>query len=284
MRRMNPDAEENLGLIAGKGVYPLLLAESAKRRGLKRLVAIAFRGETERRLERLADETTWLYIGQFGRMMEALRASGVKRCVMAGQITPTHLFRVRPDAAMIALLKRLKIRNAETIFGAVGEKLREIGIELLPASAFMEDHMPGAGLLTARAPTPVEENDIALGLRVANATSGLDIGQTVVIKEGTVLAVEAFEGTDAAIRRAGKLGGPGAVVVKIAKRGHDMRFDIPVVGMHTLRQLRRARAATLAVEADRCILLERDRLVAEANRRGIAIVAVANAAGEGNAE
>jgi len=281
---MNPDAEENLGLIAGKGVYPLLLAESAKRRGLKRLVAIAFRGETERRLERLADETTWLYIGQFGRMMEALRASGVKRCVMAGQITPTHLFRVRPDAAMIALLKRLKIRNAETIFGAVGEKLREIGIELLPASAFMEDHMPGAGLLTARAPTPVEENDIALGLRVANATSGLDIGQTVVIKEGTVLAVEAFEGTDAAIRRAGKLGGPGAVVVKIAKRGHDMRFDIPVVGMHTLRQLRRARAATLAVEADRCILLERDRLVAEANRRGIAIVAVANAAGEGNAE
>lgn len=271
---MNSD-EPSLAILAGKGVYPLELARSARAQGVRRIVVIAFKGETDRDIQRLADEVIWLHVGQLRALLDALRATRVRRAVMVGQITPTLLFRVRPDRDMINLLGRLKERNAETIFGAVGEELRAIGIELMPASRYMEAAMPKPGLIGSRPPTADEEADIQFGLRVAKAVSGLDIGQTVVVKRGTVLAVEAFEGTDATIRRAGELGGPGAVVVKVAKRGHDMRFDIPVVGMHTFKTLRRARAAALAVEAGRTILLERDRLSREADRLGIAFVAVA---------
>jgi DUF1009 family protein len=265
---------ETLGLIAGRGVYPLLLAESAKKQGVRRLVAVAFRGETERALERLADEVHWLNVGQLTALLETFRDSGVTQAVMAGQITPTHLYRVRPDARALALLARLKIRNAETIFSAVADELKTVGVELLPASLFMESAMPPAGRLGRRAPTPEEEGDIRLGCRAAKATSGLDIGQTVVVKQGTILAVEAFEGTDETILRAGRLGGKGAVVVKAAKRGHDMRFDIPVLGLQTLKVLRKIGAAVLAVEAGRTILLERERMITEADRLGLAFLAV----------
>ncbi|MCO6401015.1 MAG: UDP-2,3-diacylglucosamine diphosphatase LpxI [Verrucomicrobia bacterium] len=264
----------SLGMIAGKGVYPLEFARSARAGGVKRLFAVAFKGETERSLEKLVDEVRWLYVGQLEAMLDALRASGVSRAVMVGQITPTHLFRVRPDRAMLALLSRLKHRNAETIFTAVSEELKKVGVDLAPASLFMGSAMPNAGPLSARAPDADEAADIELGLAVAKATSGLDIGQTVIVKRGTVLAVEAFEGTDAAILRAGQVGGKGGVVVKVAKRGHDMRFDIPVVGMHTFKVLKKAGISTLAVEAGRTILLERERLKAEANRLGIAFLAV----------
>jgi DUF1009 family protein len=272
---MSNSPEAALGIIAGRGAYPIELARAARAAGTARIFAVAFRGETDRAIERVADEVRWLYVGQLAAMLEALRASGVKRAVMAGQITPTHLFRVRPDRAMLNLLGRLKERNAETIFGAVADELRAVGIELAPASLYMEAAMPKPGLIGARAPTEEERADIELGLRVAKATSGLDIGQTVVVKRGTVLAVEAFEGTDATIRRAGELGGPGAVVVKVAKRGHDMRFDIPVIGLHTFKMLKRAGISALAVEAGRTILLDRERLAAEANRLGIAFIAVA---------
>jgi DUF1009 family protein len=272
---MSNPSDTALGLIAGKGVYPLELARAARAQGISHIFAVAFRGETDRAIERLADEVRWLYVGQLAAMIEALRAGGVKRAVMAGQITPTHLFRVRPDRAMLNLLGRLKVRNAETIFGAVADELRAAGIELAPASLYMEAAMPKPGPIGARPPTTEEREDIELGLRVAKATSGLDIGQTVVVKRGTILAVEAFEGTDAAIRRAGDLGGPGAVVVKVAKRGHDMRFDIPVIGLHTFKTLKRAGVSALAVEAGRTILLERERLAKEADRLRIAFLAVA---------
>ena len=154
------------------------------------------------------------------------------------------------------------------------ESLSGVGIEFRPASLFMESAMPEPGTLTTREPDQREWLDVELGLKVAKTTSGLEIGQTVVIKEGTILAVEAFEGTDAAIQRAGKLGGPGGVVVKVAKSGHDMRFDIPVIGMRTLESLRKAGISTLALEARRTILLEREAILAEAARRGLAIVAV----------
>lgn len=271
---MSAVVPEKLGLIAGKGVYPIEFARAARAQGVQRLFAVAFKGETERSIEKLVDELRWLYVGQLQAMLDAFRESGVTTAVMVGQITPTHLYRVRPDRAMLNLLGSLKQRNAETIFGAVGTEMRKIGIELAPASLFMESAMPAPGLLAARAPNEEEAADIELGLQVAKATSGLDIGQTVVVKRGTVLAVEAFEGTDEAILRAGKLGGAGGVVVKVAKRGHDMRFDIPVVGMHTFKVLKKAGISTLAVEAGRTILLERERLVAEANRLGIAFTSV----------
>lgn len=271
---MAPELPTAIAVIAGQGVYPRLLAESARAQGVTRLVAIAFRGETDASIRRVVDDVRWLTLGQLGKMLEALKDSGVHHAVMAGQITPTSLFRVRPDRAMFELLSGLRVRNAETIFGAVGDALRTIGIGLMPASTFMELHMAAPGLLTHRAPTDQERADIALGLRVARTTSGLDIGQTVVIKEGTILAVEAFEGTDATIKRAGKLGGRGSVIVKLAKDGHDMRFDIPVIGERTMAGLRKVKAGALAVEAGRAILLERQKVVAMANAIGLAFVAL----------
>ena len=267
-----------LGLIAGKGAYPLLLAQSARQQGVQRIVAVAFRRETSREIARYVDELHWVYLGQLQPLLDRLRASGVRQAVMAGQITPTHLFNVRFDKALLALLSRLRERNAHSIFGAFGDELKALGIELLPAHLFMEAAMPAAGPIGGRAPTDAEWQDIQLGLQVAKVTSGIEIGQTVVVKRGTILAVEAFEGTDEAIARAGRLGGPGAVVVKVAKQGHDMRFDIPVIGARTLRSLRKARAAVLAVEAGRTILLEREALAAEADRMGLSMVAVESGA------
>ena len=271
---MQDTVPASLGLIAGKGAYPLLLAESAKQHGVERLVAVAFKKETDPRIDALVDELHWLNLGHLSRLLDVFSASCVKHVVMAGQITPTRLFHVRMDTVMLELLKQLKHRNAETIFGALADRLRNIGIELLPASSFMAKHIPAAGLLSAREPTSMELSDIAIGIETARVTSGLDIGQTVVIKEGTILSVEAFEGTDAAIRRAGKLGGAGSVIVKIAKKGHDMRFDIPVIGERTMATLRKAKAGVLAIESGRCILLERERLIEKANTIGLSLIAV----------
>ncbi len=264
---------EKLGLIAGRGAYPLLLADSAKKQGVRHLFAIAFRGETARGIGRLADSVVWLRVGQLQAMLDAIRDSAVPGVVMAGQIAPRNLFSVRPDARMFGLLRRLDRWNAHTIFGAIGDELRAIGVELLPASSFMEAAMPAPGTIGGREPTEGELADIRFGIEVARSVSALEIGQTVVVKQGVVLAVEAFEGTDETLLRAGRLGGPGAVAVKVAKRGHDMRFDIPVVGERTFRMLRRIRAGALAVEAGRTILLEREKLVKTAGRIGLAFVA-----------
>ena len=271
---MTEKTPESLSIIAGRGNYPRVLAESARKQGVKRIAAVAFKKETDSVIEKVADEVTWVHIGQLQAMLDALAAFRIPRVVMAGQIKPTHLFNIRPDKRMFDLLARLKERNAETIFGAVGEELKTIGVELMQASLFMESTMPAPGQIGHIPPTPAQWDDIRLGLRVAKATSGLDIGQTVVIKEGTVLAVEAFEGTDATILRAGELGGPGSVIVKVAKRGHDMRFDIPVIGDRTFESMKKSGAMVLAVEASRSILLDREALVKMADQRGIAFLAV----------
>lgn len=271
---MSSTIPEHLVLIAGRGAYPLELAVSAKYQGVRRLSVVAFKKESDAGLNRLADDIAWIHLGQYGAMLQALAASGARYAVMAGQITPTHLFTVRMDKALLELLARLPVRNADTIFSAVGADLRKLGIELLPASRFMEKSMPAPGLLSRRAPTPEENQDIALGLKIAKATSSLEIGQTVVVKRGTILAVEAFEGTDACIARAGELSGPGAVIVKVAREGHDMRFDIPVIGPRTLKGLKQIQAAVLAIEAGRAILLEREKTIEAANAMNLAWVAL----------
>lgn len=271
-----PDITE-LAILAGKGDYPLLLARSARRQGIKRIVAIAFRHETQRSIARHVDEVRWVYLGQLQALLDAFRATGIRHAVMAGQITPTHLFSLRLDRAALSMLARLRERNAHTIFGAFCDELKGIGLQLLPACLFMEDAMPPVGLIASRPASAEETSDIQLGIRVAKMTSGIEIGQTVVVKRGTILAVEAFEGTDDAIRRAARLGGPGIVVVKVAKRGHDMRFDIPVIGTRTLKTLRKARAGVLAVEAGRTILLEREELIRQADRMNLCFTAVATA-------
>ncbi len=271
---MKTDTPESLTVIAGKGAYPVLLAQSARAQGVGKICVVAFRGETDRSIERVVDGTTWVTLGRLGEVLGALDQTECQYVVMAGQITPTSLFHVRMDGEMLQLLKGLHERNAETIFGAVSDRIAELGMEVLPAHRFMESHMPEAGVLTSRAPTEREQADAELGLAVARATSGLDIGQTVVIKEGTILAVEAFEGTDATILRAGELGGEGAVVVKVAKDEHDMRFDIPVIGMRTMKTLKKARISALAVQAGRVILLEREKVIARADELNIAVVAL----------
>lgn len=271
---------DTLGVIAGLGSYPWQLARSAHAQGVKRVVAFAFKGETERVIAKHADEVVWMHLGSLQALLDAVQAKGVTKLVMAGQIKPTRLFNLRLDAKALAVLRTLKVRNAHTIFGAIGDELRAIGAELLPAYCFMETEMPAAGTLGRRAPDEREAADIRLGAKVAKITSGLEIGQTVVVKEGTVLAVEGFEGTDETILRAGRLGGPGAVVVKVAKLGHDMRFDIPIVGLRTFKMLKKAKISCLAVEAKRTILLEREKLAAEADRLGIAFAAFDAAATE----
>ncbi len=263
-----------LGLIAGRGTYPLELAAGARRQGVGRIVAVAFCGETERAIARLADAVTWLKVGQLQAMLDALQAAGVTQAVMAGQLAPSNVFRLRPDRRALALLARLPVRNAHTLFGAVADDLRAAGVELLPAYRFMEGAMPAAGVLTRRGPTDREQADMALGRRAAAATSAMEIGQTVVVKDGVILAVEAFEGTDATLLRAGRLGGPGAVAVKLARRGHDLRFDIPVIGPRTIAVLRKIRAGALALEAGRAILLEREAVMRAADAAGLAVVAV----------
>ncbi len=271
---LRTDLPQELVVIAGKGVYPLELAAAARRQQVRRLAVMAFKGETERSIARWADDVVWLRLGMLDALLQAVQQTGIRTAVMVGQITPTHIFNVRLDRAMLDLLAALPVKNAETVFGAVADRLKAIGVELLPASVFMEDAMPEPGVLGRRGPTAREEQDIALGLRVAKITSGLDIGQTVVVKDGIIIAVEAFEGTDATILRAGQLAGPGVAVVKVAKRGHDMRFSFPVIGMHTMKTLKKARASVLALEARRTILLEREKVLAEADRLGIALTAV----------
>ena len=261
---------ETLGIIAGLGTYPWQLARSARAQGVRRLVAFAFRGETERVIAKYVDDVVWLRLGQLGALLDAVQERGVRHLVMAGQIKPTRLFNLRLDRRALAILKTLDKRNAHTIFGAVTRELQAIGAQLLPAYRFMETEMPPDAVMSRRAPDEREWADIRLGAVVAKMTSGLEIGQTVVVKEGTILAVEGFEGTDETILRAGKLGGPGAVVVKVAKRGHDMRFDIPIIGMQTFKILRKSKISCLAVEAGRTILLEREKLTAEADRQHIA--------------
>ena len=262
---------KELGLIAGRGMYPIILAQSARAQGVRRIEVIAFKGETSRSMEAHADAVHWMRVGQLDVLLQRVRASGIPQYVMAGQIAPRNLFHARLDARMLALLRSLPAWNAHTIFGAVGDELRGAGAELLPAGMFMQSAMPEAGVLTSRRPTPDEEKDIALGMQIADWSSRFEVGQTVVIKSGVVLAVEAFEGTDKAIRRAGLLGGRGHVVVKRAKSGHDMRFDIPVIGLKTLKTLKRAGTAVLALEAGRAIILEKEKVIRQADRQGLAI-------------
>jgi len=265
---------KTLAVIAGKGAYPLLLAGSARDQGVEDILVVAFRGETDRAVAEKADRVLWFRPGRMGEAFEALREAGVHHAVMAGQITPAHLFHTRLDAFTLELLKQLRNRNAQTIFGAMAERLAEVEVHLLPACRFMESHLASPGLLSSREPSKGETRDIELALRAARVASELDIGQTVAVKEGTILAVEAFEGTDRAIRRAARLGGKGIVVVKAAKPDHDMRFDIPVIGTRTIRLLEKLGAAALAVEAGRCILLEKEKIVDLADRADLALIAV----------
>jgi DUF1009 family protein len=262
-----------LGIIAGNGVYPRLLADAARRAGVKRIVACAFTDETEERLAGMVDEIQWMRVGQLAKMISFFRNAGVHDAIMSGQIAPKNLFDLRPDWKMLLLLTRLKRRNAESIFAAIGDELARADVTLLPATSFLEDCLAAVGLIAGRKLTRREDEDVAFGFEIAREVSRLDIGQTVIVKNGTVLAVEGFEGTNEAIKRGGKLGRKHATMVKVAKPTQDMRFDVPVIGVATIEVATEARLRVIAVEAGRTLLLEKEKVIEAADRSQISIVA-----------
>ena len=264
-------AIDSLFLIAGSGDYPRLVIESARSAGVRRVALAAFEGETAPEVEPLADEVFRMKVGQRGKLLAAAKKSGAPHALMAGQIAPGNLFNLRPDLRALVLLARLKERNAETLFGAVASELASAGVELLPATAFLEDHIAGKGHLAGPHLKPRHTADLEFGFRIAKESSRLEIGQTVIVKNGTVLAVEAFEGTNEAIRRGGKLGRGGACMVKVSKPGQDMRFDVPVVGTKTLETAAEAQIRAIGVEAGATLLLDRAKVAQAADALAITI-------------
>ena len=261
-------------VVAGAGSYPRLVIEGAKRAGVSRVDVMSVRGSTDAATVRAADGEHRVALGTLDEAVRWAGAQGYDGLVMAGQINPLSLFRCRFSDEVKAWLGELPAKNAHTIFRKLIEKFESFGSKVLPASLYMDGHLPGAGPVGSRGCSESEASDVRCGIAVAHDVGVHDVGQTVVVKSGMVLAVEAFEGTNAAIRRGGKLGGKGSVVFKAAREGHDMRFDIPVVGLKTLKTMRRAGATALGFQAGRLILLDREAVVEFADRHGIAIVGV----------
>jgi hypothetical protein len=262
-----------LGIIAGNGVYPRLLAHAARKAGVKKIIAAAFTGETDPVLAQHVDLIEWMRVGQLNRLLKFFNEHKVHHVIMAGQIAPKNLFDLRPDLKALLLLGKLKQRNAESIFAAIADELARIDVDLLPATAFLEECLASSGLIAGAKLSQREEEDVDLGRKVAKEIARLDIGQTVIVKNGTIVAVEAFEGTNEAIKRGGALAREGAVMVKVAKPNQDMRFDVPVIGVETVRVAAEAKLRVIAVEAGKTLLLDRDTIVDLADRSKISIVA-----------
>ena len=293
-----------LGLIAGNGRFPFLLLDAARAQGLSVVVA-AIREETDPEIDRRAAADAgitvhWLSLGELSRLIDTFQKEGVSKAVMAGQVKHKQIFSsIRPDWRLAKLLLNLRTRNTDMLLGAVAKVLGDEGIELISSTQFLEPLLAQEGVLTARAPSDEERKDIEYGLGVARAVAGFDIGQTVVVAAQACVAVEAMEGTDATIERAGDLmrsleddastldhpgdkdPSPGTptlarqlTVVKVAKPNQDMRFDVPVIGMRTIATMVRAGATCLSVEAGRTLLFDREALLSRANQEGIAIVAM----------
>jgi len=270
------EISDTLGIIAGNRSLPLLFAKQARDLGVKRLVAVAFEGETDPELAKLVDDIIWLKVGQLAKMVSAFTARGVKQCVMVGQIAPKNLFDLRPDLRAMALLLKLKERNARTIFGAIADALKKDGVELVEATPWLKPLMPGNGFHLGPKLSDEQRSDTRFGYDIAKEVSRLDIGQTVVVKNGAVLAVEGFEGTDKCLARGGELAGKdgGAVAVKVAREKHDMRFDIPCIGAKTVDICASSGVSVLALEAGKTLLLEEDEVKKLASKHSIALTTV----------
>lgn len=267
-----PASIGTLGLIAGKGLYPRLVLDQARKHAPIRIVLAAFEDETDPALTAAADVHRWLRVGQLGALLAFFKDQGVTHALMAGQITPKRLFDLRPDFKALLLLARLKKRNAETLFGAVADALAAESIELLPATTFLDDYLAPAGHFAGPTPSKQARFDLAFGWPIAKQISALDIGQTIVVKKGTVLAVEAYEGTNDTLRRGGSLGSGHATAIKVAKPRQDMRFDVPVIGPDTLRIAAQHGISTLIVEAQKTLLLDEGKLQQIAREHGITLL------------
>jgi DUF1009 family protein len=263
-----------LGLIAGNGKFPLIFAAEARREGYE-VVAVAHRGETPQEIENLVEKVTWIQVGQLGKLIETFKKAGVTQAAMAGGIRKVKLFsNFRPDLRGVRFLAGLKSREDDALLRGVADELAKEGITVLESTLCLPHIVAKEGVLTQQAPSPAQWEDIHYGFRLAKEIGRLGIGQTVVVKGGVVVAVEAVEGTDAAIARGGSLAGSGCVVVKVSKPRQDLRFDVPAAGVETIRSIRAVRGAALALEAEKTILLERDEMLREASRCGVIIAAL----------
>jgi DUF1009 family protein len=267
---------DTLGIIAGNRSLPILLAKQARAMGVKKLVAVGFENETSPDLASLVDEMIWLRVGQLSKMISAFSDRGVNQCVMVGQIAPKNLFDLRPDLRAVGMLLRLKEKNAHTIFGAIADEMQKDGVQLIEATPWLQPLMPESGFLLGPKLSDVQKEDVAFGFRIAKEISRLEIGQSVVVMEGTVLAVEGFEGTDECLKRGGALAGKngGAVAVKVAKEKHDLRFDIPCFGARTLEVCRDANVSVLAIEPGKTLLLEREAVEELARKHKISVTTI----------
>jgi UDP-2,3-diacylglucosamine hydrolase len=262
---------ENIGLIAGKGQFPRLFAQAARDHGA-RVIAVAHRHETDPALADLVDEIHWIYVGQLGKMIRIFKNAGVRRAVMAGGITRGRLFReFRPDLRALSVVRRAGAGQDDRLLQAVAAEFESEGITIAPSTLFLDELLAPAGQLGKRSPTKDELQDIDFGFKIAKEIGALDIGQTVVVRRQVVVALEAVEGTDECIRRAGALAGPGTVVVKTSKPNQDLRFDVPAVGPDTIQSMIEAQAAVLALEAHKTLTFDRDQMLTAANRNKIAV-------------
>ena len=266
----------SIGIIAGNGIYPETFVRAARKaEPNSRLIAVAFENETRPDLEPQVDVMQWARVGQLSKLIKFFVKEGVKEAVMIGQISPSNLFDLRPDLRILMMLARVKKRNAETLFGAIAEELAKDGVTLLPATTFLEDHLPAAGHVMGPQLKARTLEDLEYGFGIAKQSSALDIGQSVVVRHGTVLAVEAFEGTNACIRRGGELGrNKDAVLAKVSKPNQDFRFDVPVIGPQTIETCAEAGLIAIGIEANKTLLLEKDRVAQLCAQHKIAIYAL----------
>jgi hypothetical protein len=269
-----PDATAGWGLIAGNGQFPFLVLEAARDQGIE-MTVIAIREEASPELEKAAKRLHWVSLGELSRTLELLHQEGVTRAVMAGQVKHNKIFSsIRPDWKLAKLLLSLPLKNTDSLIGAVARVLESEGVQLVDSTSFLKPLVPAPGVLTRRAPDARESEDISYGREIARQIAGLDLGQTVVIRDRACVAVEAMEGTDETIERAGRIAeGNSLVMVKVSKPRQDMRFDVPVIGMKTVEVMQRCRVTALGMDAGRTLLFDRARVIAAADAAGIAIEA-----------
>jgi DUF1009 family protein len=281
-----PAYMSRIGLIAGNGRFPFLALQGA--RGLGHDVTVvavkeeAF-PELEAAAQRAGADLHWVSLGHLGRCIKILKGAGITRAVLAGQVKHAKIFSgIIPDRTLLSVLMRLKARNTDALISAVADVMGDEGIELMDSTAFLEPLLARDGVLTTRSPTAEEQEDFAFGYRMADAIAALDIGQTIVVKDKAVVAVEAMEGTDEVIARAGRLAGEGVRVVKVAKPNQDMRFDVPVIGIATIEAMRGAGATALSIDASKTLVLDGPRVFDAANEAAIAIIGRARQDPRGN--
>jgi len=262
------------GLIAGNGRFPFLVVEGAKKQGAS-LAVVAIREETDERIEEVAEKIIWVGIGQLGKMISFFKRETIERVIMAGQVKHVQIFSgALPDLRMIRMLWNLPQRNTDALIGGVADEMRGEGIELIDSTYFIQDKLAKEGVLTRRKPDEVERGNVEYGLRTANEIARLDLGQTIVVRAKACVAIEAMEGTDAVIKRAGELAKGKLTVVKVAKPNQDMRFDVPVVGVPTIEAMIKAGATCLCLTARKTLIFDQEEILALANRHKISIVAV----------